>query len=125
MTRTFLPKMIEIKRGRIMTICSMACVITTPTLNIYTATKWGLNGFMKGLLDELAVKDYNKFISLTTVYPDIINTRKEALDKLDEIKHFLPRLSPQRVADEAVLGMLKKKSSVYVSDLTSMYFAMR
>jgi short-subunit dehydrogenase len=125
MTRVFLPGMMERKRGRIMSICSVGAVITVPALNVYCATKFGLNGFMQGLGDELLVEDPDNHIKLTTVYPDIINTRKEAMDLIDKMNHFIPKLAPERVADEAVSGMLMRKEQVFVSNTLSLIFAMR
>ncbi|KAG5676232.1 hypothetical protein PVAND_006081 [Polypedilum vanderplanki] len=125
MTRTFLTGMMERKRGKIMAICSMGCVLPAPLLNVYCATKWGLNGFMQGLADELLVDDYDQHIKLTSVYPDIINTRKEAMEMIDKLNHFLPKLTPERVADEAVRGMLRRKTKVYVSNTTFLFFAMK
>jgi short-subunit dehydrogenase len=125
MTRMFLTGMMERKCGKIMSICSMGCVLPAPSLNVYCATKWGLNGFMLGLADELLVGDFDKHIKLTTVYPDIINTRKEAMDLIDKMKNFMPKLTPERVADEAVSGMLRRRSNVYVSNTTFLFFLMR
>ena len=117
MTRTFLNGMIERQKGRILTICSLASLFTAPTLTVYCATKMGLKGFMQCLSDELYLNNYQKFIKLTSIYPDFINTRREVSETLDQMKHFLPRLTPEKVADVAVRGMLKKKQNVIVSDI--------
>ena len=125
MSRIFLPGMIERKYGKIMTICSMASVIGGPTIVVYSATKRGLDGFMRSFVDEILVTGNDKFIKLTSVYPDFMNTREELSVTLDSIKHFLPRLTPEKVADDAVKGMLRRKKFVYCSKITSFYFASR
>lgn len=118
MTQIFLSGMIERKRGRIVAICSMAAYASAPMLIVYASTKWGLNGFMKSLNDELLVYNNDKFVKLTTVFPDFMETRKELSEVLDEVNHFLPRLSPEEAADQAVKGILANQKSVNVTHLT-------
>ncbi|CAG9801199.1 unnamed protein product [Chironomus riparius] len=125
MSRIFLTGMIDRKYGKIMTICSIASVVGGPTLAVYSATKRGLDGFMRSFADELLVTGNDKFIKLTSVYPDFMNTRQEITETLDSIRHFLPRLTPEKVADDAVKGMMRKKKFVYCSKITSFYFASR
>lgn len=117
MTRIFLNGMIERKCGRIITICSIASLLTAPTMAVYCATKMGLKGFMQCLFEELLVNNYQKFVKLTSVYPDFINTRKEVTETLDQFEHFLPRLTPEEVADAAVNASLKKRQHVIVSKI--------
>lgn len=125
MSRIFITGMIERKYGKIMTICSIASIVSGPTMVVYSATKRGLDGFMRSLDDEILVAGCDKFIKLTSIYPDFMNTREELTETLDSFSHFLPRLTPERVADDAVKGMLKKKKFVYCSKITSFYFASR
>lgn len=120
MVHTFLPEMIERKRGKIISICSMTAVNTIPSAVVYSATKYGVKGFMSALYDELCLNDHEKFINLTTVFPDFINTRKDLIDVLEKIKHMIILLAPNDVADKTVHGVLRKKRNIYVSDL---YFA--
>jgi len=117
--------MIERQNGRILTICSLASLFTAPTLTVYCATKMGLKGFMQCLSDELYLNNYHKFIKLTSIYPDFIHTRKEISETLDKMNHFLPRLTPERVADEAVRGMLKRKQNVVVSELKLFFSSLK
>ncbi|XP_070498103.1 estradiol 17-beta-dehydrogenase 11-like [Chironomus tepperi] len=121
MTRIFLNGMIERQNGRILTICSMASLFTSPALTVYCATKMGLSGFMQALSDELYINNYHKFIKLTSIYPDFINTRQEVSELLDQMKHFLPRLTPEKVANVAVSGMLKNKQDIIVSEFKLLF----
>ena len=125
MSRIFLTGMIERKYGKIMTICSIASVVGGPTVVVYSATKRGLDGFMRSFADELLVTGNDKFIKLTSVYPDFMNTREEIIETLDSISHFLPRLTPEKVADDALKGMMRRKKFVYCSKITPFYFASR
>ena len=51
--RAFLPKMIERKNGRIVTISSISATLGTARMTAYCASKWGLVGFTKALAEEL------------------------------------------------------------------------
>lgn len=114
--------MIERKRGKIVSVCSITAVSTIPSAVVYSATKYGVKGFMSALFDELCVNDYEKFINLTTVYPDFINTRKDLIEVLEKVKHSILLLSPSQVADRAIQGVLGKKRNVYISDYFLAHF---
>jgi short-subunit dehydrogenase len=114
MVRAFLPPMIERRRGRIVSISSVTAHNPLPFSVAYSATKWGLHGFMTCLRRELLSND-QEFIKLTTIFPDFINTRKELSDVLDLIGLRTPRESPEYVADEAVKGVLNNMTDVIVS----------
>ena len=109
--RTFLDKMIERKRGHIVGISSLGGKITFPYIG-YTASKFGVKGFMGGLYDELCAEKNDKIINVTTVYPSFISTRKELCDFLDELVEVAPRMSPKYVANEIVKGILINKMDV-------------
>jgi short-subunit dehydrogenase len=123
MVHAFLPGMIERKRGKIVSICSMTGICTIPSAVVYSATKYGVKGFMSALYDELCVNDTEKFIHLTTVYPDFINTRKDMVDVLEKVKHMILLLTPAQVADRTIEGVLSKKRNVYISDYFLAHFA--
>ncbi|CAO1430536.1 unnamed protein product [Diamesa hyperborea] len=107
--RIFLDGMIERKRGHIVAISSMAAKITTPLATAYSASKFGVDGFMSSLFDELCVDDHDEYIKLTTVYPTFINTRKELGDMLDKVGDISPRMTPKYAANLIVDGMLLNK----------------
>jgi 3-oxoacyl-[acyl-carrier protein] reductase len=52
-TRAFLRKMLEAKRGRIIAIGSISSTLGTARLTAYCASKWGIVGFTKALAEEL------------------------------------------------------------------------
>lgn len=109
--------MIERKRGRIVAISSSTAKMTIPMASIYSATKFGVTGFMEALFDDLCVDNCEKFIKLSTVFPHFINTRKELADLMYEINDMFPSLSPQFVADNAVQAVLKNKRSIVIAPL--------
>lgn len=54
LTRSFLPAMLERRRGRILHVASISAVLGTARQAAYHASKWGLLGFMKCLAEELS-----------------------------------------------------------------------
>lgn len=116
MTRIFLPGMVERKHGRIISICSVTAMNSFPFGVVYTATKWGVDGFMNALFDELCALDLEDFIKLTTIYPDFVSSRKELDNALDALKFVFNRLTPQRVADETVEAIKNEKRQKVITD---------
>lgn len=53
LTRALLPSMLVRGRGRFLFVSSISGVLGTAQQAVYNATKWGLNGFMKSLAEEL------------------------------------------------------------------------
>ncbi|CAO1430886.1 unnamed protein product [Diamesa tonsa] len=110
----FLKGMIERKRGHIMATCSLLAKVTYPMATVYCATKYGVDGFMNALYDELCVKDQDDFIKLTTAYPNFINTRKDLADMLDKLGDVSPRMTPAYTADAMVKALLQNKRSILI-----------
>ncbi|XP_070502254.1 estradiol 17-beta-dehydrogenase 11-like [Chironomus tepperi] len=122
---TFLPGMNERKRGRILTVASITVLNPMPAAVVYTGTKFAVEGFMSCLNDELSVHNRDDYIKLTTLYPDFTHTRKELSDTLDLIKYDFPRLTPERVADEGIHGLLTNQKRVLVSDIKIAHYFLR
>lgn len=125
MVHIFLPGMIERRYGKIVSICSAVTLNPLPSAVVYTATKYGVKGFMNTLYDELCINDYDKFINLTTVYPDFMNTRKDLTDVLEKIKHIPLLITPARVADESIMAMKKRMRDAHVLDNYFTYFMVK
>lgn len=125
MVHIFLPGMIERRFGKIVSICSAVTLNPLPSAVVYTATKYGVKGFMNTLYDELCINDYDKFINLTTVYPDFMNTRKDLTDVLEKIKHIPLLITPARVADESIMAMKKRMRDAHVLDNYFTYFMVK
>lgn len=109
--------MIARKSGKIVAISSMLAKMTIPMSTIYAATKCGVDGFMEALFDDLCLDDNEEFVKLTTVFPYFINTRKELGEMMDEVDDFVPRMTPEFVADKIVEGVLNRKRKIFVSPL--------
>lgn len=70
-------------RGHIVAISSVLGKIGTPNAACYCATKFGIRGMMDSLQEELRWE--SSPIQFTTVFPNLINTRKEFIDRLFEM----------------------------------------
>lgn len=110
--RTFLDGMIERKRGHIVGLSSLAGKISLPLGVAYSATKFGVRGFMAALFDELCAFDHDEYVKVTAVFPSFVNTRKELGDVLDHLNEITPRMPPDYVADKIVDGILRNKRDV-------------
>lgn len=79
-TRVFIDGMNERGRGHIVAISSVLGKIATAGSVAYCATKYGLNGMMDALREELRWAASPVYI--TTVFPNMITTRKDYIDTL-------------------------------------------
>ncbi len=52
-TSAFLPRMLELRRGRFIAIASISATLGTAGQSAYGAAKWGTVGFIKSLAEEL------------------------------------------------------------------------
>jgi NAD(P)-dependent dehydrogenase (short-subunit alcohol dehydrogenase family) len=52
-TRAFLPRMLDLHRGRFVAIASISATLGTARQSAYCASKWGTVGFVKSLAEEL------------------------------------------------------------------------
>jgi NAD(P)-dependent dehydrogenase (short-subunit alcohol dehydrogenase family) len=91
-TRAFLPRMLERRRGRVVTLGSISSTLGTAAQSAYCAAKWGLVGLTKALAEEL------RGTGLVTmcVLPGSVSTR------MLEGSGFAPRMTPEEVAQLVV-----------------------
>jgi all-trans-retinol dehydrogenase (NAD+) len=106
--------MIQNKRGKIVSISSMGAKVTMPILSVYSATKYGVDGFMESMFDELCIDGYDDCIKLTTVYPYFMYTSKDVECILNKLKDPYPRNLPEKVAQITVKGVLEGKRKIYI-----------
>ena len=65
LTKTILPKLIELQKGHIINMCSIASKIAYPNGGSYSISKFALLGFSKVLREELKTKN----IKVTSILP--------------------------------------------------------
>ncbi|KZC05489.1 PREDICTED: estradiol 17-beta-dehydrogenase 11-like [Dufourea novaeangliae] len=99
-TKAFLPSMMEDNKGHIVSIASLAGHVGVPTLVDYCTSKFAAVGFEEALHMELAADGYN--INTTVVCPFFIRST----GMFEDISpRYVPRLSPNEVADRVVSAM--------------------
>ena len=69
-TRAFLPRMLDLRRGRFIAIGSISSTLGTARQSAYCAAKWGTVGFMKSLAEELR----GTGLQAMTVMPGSVDT---------------------------------------------------
>jgi len=87
-TRAFLPKMVEAKKGRIVFVSSISAVVGTKTQAAYHAAKAGMLGVMRCLAEELS----DTGVSTMALLPGSVKTR------MLEGSGFTARMTPEEVA---------------------------
>lgn len=99
-TKAFLPSMMEDNKGHIVSIASLAGHIGVPKLVDYCTSKFAAVGFEEALHMELAAEGYN--INTTVICPFFIRST----GMFDDVApRFVPKLSPNEVADRVVSAM--------------------
>lgn len=98
--------MIKQRRGHIVGISSMSGIHPTPQLIQYTAAKFGIQGLLQALQEEMRQEGISG-IHCTTVHPYFVSTRQ---DVMDAVNLRYPPLTPERTADETINSMLRNES---------------
>lgn len=120
LTRAVLPEMLDRGSGHIVNISSVAGAIVFPGLAAYAGTKAGLTNWSETLRMELK----GSGIGITVVCPGPVDT--DMWDRLEtgegnypapalkrfKILGFLPKLDPEKIAEETVEGILSDKRHV-------------
>ena len=114
LTRTVLPWMLTENRGHIIHICSISSWVGVPTYSIYSASKFGLRGFLESLRRELR----GTGITVSEIYPGAVDTEfGQHVDVQWKTPKFLPKwmlLSAEDVADQVLRVIQKKKKTTII-----------
>jgi len=103
--KSFLPEMINNKKGHIVTVASLAGHSGTNKLVDYCSSKFANVGMDEALKAELFVQGYSSFIKTTVVCPYYISTGMfEGV-----ASKVVPILEPEYVAEETVKAILMNK----------------
>jgi len=119
--KTFLPDMINQKKGHIVTVASLAGHSGTNKLVDYCASKFANIGMDEALKVELMVQGLDSFIKTTVVCPYYISTGMFA----GVASKLIPILEPEYVADETVKAILTNKPVLIVPGWCSMLVTLK
>jgi uncharacterized protein len=99
----FLPDFLARGRGAILTVTSLAGVLTTPYQTVYSASKHGMQAFMEGIAREYR----GRGVGFTTVLPGGLDTEMLTLSGLDRKipSGSAVTMSPARAARIAVKAL--------------------
>ena len=74
MVRAFLPRMVELDKGSVVSLCSIAGHAGAPHMVPYSASKFAVKGMMEALHQELRQESPDHQIHFMTVSPFIVDT---------------------------------------------------
>ncbi len=101
LTKAVLPAMIARRRGTIINVSSVAGRIGTPTLAVYSATKFGLDGFSEAVRREVLPLG----IHVCVLSPGVVGGTEFGRERRVDLGLTSPpwlSVTPQRVAEEIV-----------------------
>ncbi len=110
LVRAFAPAMIAAGGGHILTISSLAGRNPVPNAAAYAASKWGLNGLMYSVAEELRAHK----IRVSLIAPG--STQTEFADGMSAKKSALGALAPNDVA-HVVEMLLTQSNASFVSEV--------
>ncbi|EDV94693.1 epidermal retinol dehydrogenase 2 [Drosophila grimshawi] len=113
-TKEFLPKMITRKSGHLVAVNALAGLVPLPGAGIYTATKYGIMGFMEALRAELRLSDCD-YVRTTVANAYLMRTSGD-LPLLSDagLSSAYPGLPTSYVAEKIVKGVLFNERMIYV-----------
>ncbi|XP_067888148.1 retinol dehydrogenase 10-like [Heterodontus francisci] len=104
--KAFLPKMLEMNHGHIVTVASSLGLFSTAGVEDYCASKFGAIGFHESLSHELKASDKDG-IKMTLVCPYLVDTGMFRGCRIrKEFEPFLPPLKPEYCVKEAMRAIL-------------------
>lgn len=115
--REFLPDMIRLNKGHVVSICSLAGTVAIPGLADYSASKFGAFAIDECLRLEMKKSNYN--IKTTCICPYYINT---GMFEGVESKWFAPVLDQNWVVWRTITALRQNESVVLMPWHTNFYF---
>ncbi|KAL7835580.1 hypothetical protein SRHO_G00279270 [Serrasalmus rhombeus] len=111
-TKAFLPKMLEMNHGHIVTVASSLGLFSTAGVEDYCASKFGAIGFHESLSHEIKASEKDG-IKMTLVCPYLVDTGMFRGCRIrKEIEPFLPPLRPEFCVKQAMRAILTDQPMV-------------
>lgn len=112
----FLPSMIRRRRGHIVAIASASSYTPVGWMKSYVTSKYAVRGYMEALDEELFLIGQTDLVKTTTVFPFVINTRKQLMEKFDHMPGVstMPKFSPEETAKTILEAIKTNKRKVVV-----------
>jgi len=113
LARALTPRMVELGRGHLVFVSSLAGKVATPRTALYSATKFGLRGFATGLREDL----HGSGVGVTTVFPGFISDAGLFAEAKVDLPAYVGTRNPDQVADAVVTGIERGKPEIDVAPL--------
>ncbi|XP_052354133.1 retinol dehydrogenase 10-A-like [Oncorhynchus keta] len=111
-TKAFLPKMLELNHGHIVTVASSLGLFSTAGVEDYCASKFGAIGFHESLSHEIKASDKDG-IKMTLVCPYLVDTGMFKGCRIrKEIEPFLPPLKPEFCVTQSMRAILTDQAMI-------------
>ncbi|XP_026547462.1 retinol dehydrogenase 10 isoform X1 [Notechis scutatus] len=124
-TKAFLPKMLELNHGHIVTIASSLGLFSTAGVEDYCASKFGAVGFHESLSHELKAAEKDG-IKTTLICPYLVDTGMFRGCRIrKEIEQFLPPLKPDYCVKQAMRAILTDQPMICTPRLMYMVTLMK
>lgn len=124
-TKAFLPKMLEMNHGHIVTVASSLGLFSTAGVEDYCASKFGAIGFHESLSHELKAAEKDG-IKMTLVCPFLVDTGMfQGCRIRKEMASFLPPLKPEYCVNQAMRAILTDQPMICTPRLMYMVTFMK
>ena len=97
----FLPRMLNLNKGHIISLSSMAGITGTPNLVPYCSSKFAVKGFMDALFLEVRQQNPGHNIKMTTIHPFVVDTGL-AQKPRSRFQKFIPFTPPEVAAAKII-----------------------
>lgn len=111
LARALVPAMQQRNEGQLVFISSLLGRLTRPGATLYSATKFGLRGFVLGLRDDL----HQTGVGVTNVLPGFVRDAGMYADTGIDFPPGTPTSSPQEVADAVVRAVQRNPAEIVVA----------
>lgn len=118
-TRAFLPDMVAKGKGHLVSILSILSFTRFQRQSCYSASKYGLRGFLETLELELKQHPNKPDIKITTIYPAVVKTPMSDGKIFWRYRYNIPGFEPMDVdytAECIVSGILKERRSFVIPE---------
>ncbi|XP_055549218.1 estradiol 17-beta-dehydrogenase 11-like [Wyeomyia smithii] len=112
----FLPSMMRRRKGHIVAIASASSYTPVGWMRTYVTSKYAVRGYMEALDEEIYLKGQSQSVQTTTVFPFIINTRKQLIERMKRMPGVatMPVFSPEETAKTVINAIKANKRKVVV-----------
>jgi len=102
----FLPRMLNLNKGHIISMSSMAGITGAPNLVPYCSSKFAVKGFMDALFLEVRSMHPDTNIKMTTIHPFVVDTGL-AQKPRSRFQDLIPMTPPEVAAQKIIKAMLR------------------